>query len=80
MNKFTGIIRLRNVREKLNLTLAELAAKVGITAQSLSFLERGIIPGGRIETWNRISKVLGVPIKELRRPYLPHQSRRRYWH
>jgi transcriptional regulator with XRE-family HTH domain len=51
--------RLRDVRLTQVMSQVELAARVGISQQALSLIERGQSQG-RVETWKRIAAALNV--------------------
>jgi putative transcriptional regulator len=56
--------RLKEMREKKGLTQEQLADKVGVTRQTILFLEKAQYnPSLRLA--HKISKVLGVPITAL---------------
>jgi transcriptional regulator with XRE-family HTH domain len=56
---------IRRLREEsLGLSVAQLAARVGINRQSLSNIELGNRPAG-LETLIRIAEELGVPVDQI---------------
>ncbi|HIW98983.1 MAG TPA: cupin domain-containing protein [Candidatus Nesterenkonia stercoripullorum] len=56
--------RLRGFRQTLKLTLQELAVRSGMTASTISRLERGLVRPG-LEHLLSLSRVYGLPIDEL---------------
>jgi transcriptional regulator with XRE-family HTH domain len=56
--------RLRGFRQTLGLSLAELAKRSGITASTISRLERGLVRPG-LEQLLALARVYGVPLDEL---------------
>lgn len=57
--------RVRLLRTERDLTLKQIAEKVGCSIAFLSDLEKGN-RGARPETWARIAEALGVKVEELR--------------
>jgi transcriptional regulator with XRE-family HTH domain len=53
--------RIRDRRNQLNLTLRELADKVGVTSSFLSYVERGVVSPS-LTSLARIVEELGVPL------------------
>jgi transcriptional regulator with XRE-family HTH domain len=58
------LVRLRQVRERLFVTQAELAARTGIAEATLSRIENGL-QRPRISTVRKIAAALGVRPEEL---------------
>jgi transcriptional regulator with XRE-family HTH domain len=58
------LVRLRQVRERLFVTQAELSARTGIAAATLSRIENGL-QRPRISTVRKIADALGVRPEEL---------------
>jgi transcriptional regulator with XRE-family HTH domain len=58
------LVRLRQVRERLFVTQAELAARTGIAEATLSRIENGL-QRPRISTVRKIAEALGVRPDEL---------------
>lgn len=58
------LVRLRQVRERLFVTQAELAARTGIAEATLSRIENGL-QRPRISTVRKIAEALGVRPEEL---------------
>jgi transcriptional regulator with XRE-family HTH domain len=58
------LVRLRQVRERLFVTQAELAARTGIAEATLSRIENGL-QRPRISTVRKIADALGVRPEEL---------------
>ena len=56
--------RVKEIRQRKNLTLQKLAKKAGIGKSTLSEIERGVHTPS-FETMIRISKALGVSLDEL---------------
>lgn len=57
-------LNLRKLREKENISQVELAGKVGVTQEFISFVEKGYrLPG--IEVAKRIADALNVSIDDL---------------
>ncbi|MFD6857344.1 cupin domain-containing protein [Rhodococcus sp. NPDC060090] len=56
--------RLRGFRQALGLNLAELAERSGITASTISRLERGLVRPG-LEQLLPLARVYGLPLDEL---------------
>jgi DNA-binding XRE family transcriptional regulator len=56
---------MTTARKKKNLTLAQLGALVGLSAQSICDIEKGRTVG-RVETWDKLSAVLKVKADKLR--------------
>lgn len=59
------ILRLRTLRERKGLTLAEVAQLVKVTMPYLSMLEMGVRTNPSLPLFRRIAKALRVPAKEL---------------
>jgi len=61
-NRGASLGRLvRTQREKLHLTQAELATRVGVSRSAVSELEAGRIAQPRAMAFARLAKVLGIP-------------------
>ena len=56
--------RVRKYREKLYLTQAELANKMGVQTQTIGNIENGRNKP-RIRTMRKLAEQLGVPVEEL---------------
>lgn len=56
--------RLKELREKRNLTQAQIAKKIGITQQAYSYIEKEI-SNPSLETALRISEVLKTPVNKI---------------
>ena len=57
-------LNLRKLREKENISQVELAGKVGVTQEFISFVEKGYrLPG--IEVAKRIADALNVSVDDL---------------
>lgn len=64
------MVRLREVRERLLVTQAELSARSGVTEATISRLENGK-QSARIPTVRKIAAALGVPAADLLAPPAP---------
>lgn len=56
--------RLRELRESAGLSQDELATKVGLTQQGISYLERGV-RDGRMSTWRKVCEALDLNMSDL---------------
>lgn len=56
--------RLQQLRTEAGLTQEQLAAKIDLSIESISNIERGI-HGPKFENLEKIAKVLKVPVKEM---------------
>jgi len=56
--------RLRKIRRNLDITQEQLAEAVGVTAESISNIERGKTAPS-FETMEKIAEVLKVPVRDL---------------
>lgn len=56
--------RLKALRNQKGITQEQLADKAGLTVESISNIERGIF-GPKFDNLEKISKILGVQVKEL---------------
>ena len=56
--------RLQQLRTEAGLTQEQLAAKIDLTIESISNIERGI-HGPKFENLEKIAKVLKIPVKEM---------------
>ena len=59
------IIKLEEMMKKRNISLTELAEKVGITLANMSILKTGKARGLRLSTLNKLCKVLKCKPGEL---------------
>lgn len=62
--RYKNGLKIRAVREKKGMTLAQLAEKIGKTAPYLSDIERGNRRGS-YETLNLIAQALEMPVEEI---------------
>jgi len=56
--------RLQQLRTDAGLTQEQLAAKIDLSIESISNIERGI-HGPKFENLEKIAKVLKIPVKEM---------------
>ena len=56
---------VKQLRKKQQLTLRQLAERVGVTEAYLSMLERGRRTNPSLSTLNKLAKALNVPVGEL---------------
>lgn len=56
--------RLKELREKNNLTLRELGEKVNMSSSRLSYYETGK-RNPKLETWQKLADFFGVPVSYL---------------
>jgi transcriptional regulator with XRE-family HTH domain len=59
----TLMVRLREVRERMGLSLTELSERTGLTRAAISRLENGWNLNPTLETLYRYSEALGVVLK-----------------
>lgn len=57
--------RIKQLREKNNFTLKEVATNAGIDFTTLSKYENGIVKTGKAETWEKLADYFGVPVSYL---------------
>ncbi|MCD6192142.1 MAG: helix-turn-helix transcriptional regulator [Candidatus Aminicenantes bacterium] len=57
--------RIKQLRQKNNLTQEKLAIKAGVPYTTLTKIESGVIKKPSVQTIAKIAKALGVPIENL---------------
>ena len=57
--------RIKEIREKQNMTQEELSAQSGVSRATISSLENGSSRSTTTKTLMRIARTLGVPVEEL---------------
>lgn len=57
--------RIKETREKNNMTQEELAAKSGVSRATISALENGTSRATTTKTLMSIARALGVPVEEI---------------
>lgn len=57
--------RIKEIREKQNMTQEELSAQSGVSRATISSLENGSSRATTTKTLMRIARTLGVPVEEL---------------
>lgn len=57
--------KIKEIREKKNMTQEELSAQSGVSRATISSLENGSSRATTTKTLMRIARTLGVPVEEL---------------
>ena len=57
--------KIREVRERLNMTQVELAVKSGVSRTTISNLENGVESVTTTRTLNKLANALGVNVEDL---------------
>lgn len=65
MTETTRPTRLAHLRAARDLTMGELAAKAGVSVETVRKLERGLTPHPQLRTLHRVARALEVPIDTL---------------